>query len=84
MRFLSKFEETTRFHIVKDISQDERDEYENAIKSNSDNTNLIVEKISNYISDKLNRTLDSADILKIQSDLAHVLIKKDGTDGFKT
>lgn len=81
--FLNKVEGTIYFHLVKDISQDERDEYENAIKSNSDNTNIIVEKMGNYISDKLNRSLDSTDVLKIQSDLAHVLIKKDGTDGFK-
>lgn len=81
--FMNKVEGTTYFHLIKDISQDERDEYENAIKSNSDNTNLIVEKIGNYISDKLNRSLANTDVLKIQSDLAHVLIKKDGTDGFK-
>lgn len=82
--FLNKVEGTAYFQLVKDIPQEERDEYENAIKSNSENTNLIVERISDHISVKLNRNLEAADILKIQSDLAHVLIKKDGTDGFKT
>lgn len=81
--FMNKIEGTIYFQLVKEISQDERDEYENALKSNSDNVNLIVERIGNYIAGKLNRSLDRTDVLKIQSDLAHILIKKDGTDGFK-
>lgn len=81
--FIGQPNKSASYTIIKDIPLTERDDYEDDVRTITDHTNNILDKLAVFIADRRGKTLEAAERIMLQSDLAHILLKKKGNDGFK-
>lgn len=81
--FLQKTGRKNMYVLTTELRQEDIDESSRALDANERRINGISEKLFKFIEERTGLTLGESDRFQVQRDLAHFLIDKDSSDGFK-
>ena len=81
--FLRKKGRKNEYELAGEIEQEDIEESSKALDTNEERINGISEKLFKFIEEKSGLTLGESERFQVQCDLAHFLIDKESSDGFK-